>query len=228
MNITEPEKKQNEKTKKTKNKAATQRAKSVSELLTKKFKTMPFDGDWYASIGKPELAGTWIIWGNSGNGKTRFALQLCKYLTQFGKVAFNSLEEGASLSMRKAFTETGMEEVKRRLVLLDQEPISELFERLSKHKSPDIIAIDSLQYTGMKYKDYRTLRETFPKKLFILISHADGKEPAGRVAKSIRFDAFVKIRVEGYKAFPVSRYGGGEPYIIWHEGADSYWGAIQN
>jgi hypothetical protein len=75
----------------------------------------------------------------------------------------------------------------------------------------------------MTYNDYKTLRSLFPQKLFILISHAEGKNPAGRVAKSIKYDAFVKIWVEGYRAFAVSRYGGGEPYTIWDEGADEYW-----
>lgn len=200
------------------------RAISISELYTTNFKVLDFQGAWEESIGQPELAGSWLIWGKSGNGKTRFTLQLCKYLTQFGKVAYNSLEEGASLSMRKAFVETGMEEVKRRIVLLDQESISDLIVRLKKRKSPDIIAIDSVQYTGMNYDAYRQLRDLFPKKLFILISHAEGKEPAGRVAKSIRFDAFVKIWVEGYKAFPTSRFGGGKPYTVWEKGANKYWG----
>ncbi len=54
------------------------RAISISELLTTNFKVLPFEGDWKASIGNPELAGSWIIWGKSGNGKTRFTLQLCK------------------------------------------------------------------------------------------------------------------------------------------------------
>jgi hypothetical protein len=199
------------------------RAVSVSQLLTTRHITMPFEHEWLASFGEPERAGTWIIWGSSGNGKTRFALQLCKYLTQFGRVAYNSLEEGASLSMRKAFTETGMDEVKRRIILLDKEPIAQLIERLKKRKSPDIIAIDSVQYTGLKYADYVSLVNTFRNKMFILISHAEGKEPAGRVAKSIRFDASVKIRIEGYRAYPVSRYGGGEYFTVWHEGANTYY-----
>lgn len=199
------------------------RAVSISELLNKTFKVLPFEGQWKASIGEPEMAGSWIVWGKSGNGKTRFTLQLCKYLTAFGKVAYNSLEEGASLSMRQAFLDTGMEAVKRRIVLLDGEAMDDLMQRLKKRRSPDVIVIDSIQYTGMNYETYRQLRKEFPKKLFILISHADGKEPSGRVAKSIRFDAFVKIYVEGYLAFPTSRYGGGKPYTIWDEGSQKYW-----
>jgi hypothetical protein len=202
------------------------RAVSIQQLYTANYKTLDFQGEWFDAIGKPELFGTWIIWGNSGNGKTRFALQLCKYFAQFARVAYNSLEEGASLSMKKAFIETGMDEVKRRVILLDQESIAELKERLRKHKAPDVVIIDSIQYTGLSYKEYKELRAEFPKKLFIMVSHADGKEPAGRVAKSIRFDSFVKIRVEGYRAFAVSRYGGGKPYTIWQKGAQEYYGEL--
>lgn len=185
---------------------------------------MPFTGRWRASFGEPERGGSFLIWGNSGNGKTRFALQLCKYITKFGKVAYNSLEEGASLSMQMAFDELNMNEVSKKLILLDQEPIDELIVRLEKHKSPHVIAIDSVQYSGLTYAAYKALRARFPKKLFVLVSHADGKLPAGNVAKRIRYDSFVKIWVEGYRAQPLSRYGGGEPFIIWPDGAAQYWG----
>ena len=199
------------------------RAISVHQLLNQNFKVLDFEGEWRESLGQPELTGTWLIWGNSGNGKTRFALQLAKYLTTFGKkLAFNSMEEGASVSMRRAFAECGMQEVSRRIILLDNEPIPELIERLSKRKSPDVVIIDSVQYSGLTYADYKKLRDRFRSKLFILISHAEGKHPEGRVARSIRFDAYIKIWVEGYKAYPMSRYGGGEPYTIWEEGADDY------
>ena len=52
------------------------RAASVEQVLKTKFQLLPFEGDWLESLGCPELTGTWIIWGSSGNGKTRFALQL--------------------------------------------------------------------------------------------------------------------------------------------------------
>ena len=199
------------------------RAVSIHQLYNTNIRSLNFTGEWLDSIGCPEVTGTWIIWGNSGNGKTRFALQLAKYLTSFGrKVAYDSLEEGVSLSLRNAITDCNMQEVARRFILLDKEPIPELIIRLKKKKSPDIIIIDSVQYTGLTYSDYKVLRDTFRNKLFILISHADGSQPSGRVARSIRFDANVKVWIEGYQAFPMSRYGGGEPYTIWEEGAASF------
>lgn len=194
------------------------RAASLDQVLRTRFKVLPFEGEWKDSIGCPELTGSWIIWGNSGNGKTRFALQLCKYLCQFGRVAYDSLEEGVSVSLVKAIKETHMMEVRKKFVVLDKEPIDQLTERLEKPKSPDIVCVDSLQYTGMSYEQYKALKERFPKKLFIWISHADGTLPEGRVAKKVRFDSNVKVFVQAYRAEPVSRYGGGKPYIIWEEG----------
>jgi len=155
-------------------------------------------------------------------------MKLCKYLTQFGRVAYNSLEEGACESIKNTLIRFNMQEVSRRMIVLDKESIPDLIERLKRRKSPDIVVIDSLQYSGLNYNEYKQLRDKFNNKLFILISHAEGKNPEGRVAKKVKYDSFVKIRVEGHKAFAISRYGGGKPYTIWSEGADQYWGELIN
>ncbi|MBP3512798.1 MAG: hypothetical protein IKP63_03150 [Paludibacteraceae bacterium] len=198
------------------------RALSIKDIRAYKPTVMEFDGRWLDSIGKPELTGSWIIWGGSANGKTRFALQLAKYLGRFGKVAYDSLEEGLSLSMQKAIGDVGMADNKRSFVLLDKESVAELEERLEKQRSAQIIIIDSLQYTGLTYADYKRLRDRFRHKLFIFVSHASGREPKGEVGKSVKYDAFVKIYVEGYVAYPQSRYGGGSPFVIWEDGARKY------
>lgn len=199
------------------------RAYCTTQLDSKRMAIMPFEGQWQALMGQPERSGSWLIWGNSGNGKTSFALQLAKYLTNFGRVAYNSLEEGISESLKRSIRINGLVGVKR-LILLDSEPMDELKERLNRPKSPNIIIVDSLQYCGIDYRQYKALRSDYGSKLFIFVSHADGKEPAGRTARSIRYDANVKIYIEGYKAYAVSRYGGGEPYTIWNDGAQKVYG----
>lgn len=185
---------------------------------------MDFEGKWKRSFGTPERSGVWFIWGNSGNGKTRFSIQLAKYLTQFGKVAYNPLEEGISESIKIAMLQCGMDEVSGKFILLNRENMEEIKERLAHPKGPQIIIIDSFQYTGMSKIDYIKLKEQFPHKLFIFISHAEGKLPEGRAAKFVRYDAGVKIWVEGYKAFPTTRYGGGEDFLIWEQEAQKIWG----
>ena len=68
------------------------------------------------------------------------------------------------------------------------------------------------------------LKEEFPDKLFVFISHARGKNPKGDAATSVMYDADLKIWVEGYVAFSKGRYQGatGE-YTIWEKGAYDYW-----
>ena len=200
------------------------RALSITDIENYQPRVLEFEGAWHDAIGNPELTGSWIIWGNSANGKTRFALQLAKYLALHKKVIYNSVEEGLSLSMQKAIADTGMHDVKRNFLLLDKEPICDLKVRLRKQRSADIVIIDSLQYTGLNYDTYKNLRDEFRNKMFIFISHAEGREPKGQVAKSVRYDAFVKIYVEGYKAMPQSRYGGGKEYIVWQKGYNDYYG----
>ncbi len=187
---------------------------------------MNFEGNWLKAFGTPSCSGSWIIWGNSGSGKTRFALQLCKYLSRFGRAVYDSLEEGYSYSLQRAFRDTNMGEVSNKVKVWGKVSISELKERLrdKNNPSPDIIFIDSFQYTRMTYEDYQALIEEFPQKLFIFISHAEGKDPRGSAAQSVRYDCDLKIRVEGFRATAASRVGGGEYYTIWEEGSSLYWG----
>ena len=197
------------------------RAISVDEMYKKKFIEMPFEGEWNESFGQPERTGVWIIWGHSGNGKTDFAIKLAKYLAQFGRVAYDTLEEGARKSFQLAVKRNNMHQVDKSLFILT-EGIDSLRERLQKRKSPDVVIIDSFQFCGLTKTAYRELKAEFPKKLFIFISHAEGKQPEGRAAKFVKYDADVKIFVEGYQASILSRFGGGEPFTIWAEGAAEY------
>ena len=56
------------------------RAYSVTEAMSMKKKTFDFEGDFYDAFGNPETTGVWFIWGNSGNGKSSFVMQLAKEL----------------------------------------------------------------------------------------------------------------------------------------------------
>lgn len=64
-------------------------AKGVRELLSMKFDTLPFEGEWYDAFGTPESRGVWIVWGKSGSGKTSFVMKLCKELCKYGRVVYN-------------------------------------------------------------------------------------------------------------------------------------------
>ena len=198
------------------------RAYSVQNVLDAKFETLEFDGEWKDAIGCPELTGSWIIYGPPKNGKTTFAMMLAKYMTNFGRVFYDSIEEGLSQSIKLAYRRVGMNEVSGKIIL-EKESVSDLYARLQKNKSPRIVFLDSIQFAELKFSEYKNLKNTFPDKLFIYISHIEGKQPEGVTARRIWRDANVSIRVEGFRAFPVGRYGGGQYINISEEKATEYW-----
>lgn len=200
------------------------RALSVNNILTAKFNTLSFDGVWQAAVGNPELTGSWVIYGAPKNGKTSFAFMLAKYITRFKRVAYDSVEEGKSLTMQMQVQRHQMLDVGGRFVLLDKEDINELKVRLDHKKSPDVIFIDSVQFLDMKFSEYKELKARYPQKLFVYISHVQGTQPEGQVAKRIWRDANVIFRVEGFRAFSTSRYGGGEYIDVWKDRAEAYHG----
>jgi hypothetical protein len=189
-----------------------------------KKEVLPFEGRWAEAFGAPERTGVWLVWGNSGNGKTAFVMQLCKELCKYGRVAYNSLEEGAGLSVQNGLIRHGITAGDRQMQLLEGEPMEELSRRMERRKSPDFYVVDSFQYARMSYRDYILLKEAHRDKLIIFTSHADGHSPSGRAAKSVMYDATLKIWVEGWKAFSKGRFfGPTKEFVVWEEGATVYW-----
>lgn len=199
------------------------KALSMVDLMRKNREVYAFEGALQEAFGQPEQNGVWFIWGRSGNGKTSFVLQLCKELTRYGKVAYDSLEEGDSLTMQNALMRVGMGDVGRRFILLN-ESLKELDTRLKRRRSPDIVVVDSFQYAHIDLKQYEEFIEQHKNKLIIFVSQADGLKPWGRTAQSAMYSASLKIWVEGYRAISKGRYRGNLGYYtIWAEKAEEYW-----
>lgn len=205
------------------------KAFSNKNVLDARFKVAGFTGKWLASFGRPELRGAWIIYGESGGGKTHFALELAKYLSRFGRVAYDSLEQGLSKSIQNAWRDVAMHEAGSRVVLLAKEPVEDLCGRLRKRKSPDIVVIDSITaLIGFNRPVFVELINEFPDKLFVFVAHEENKKPYPAIAQHVRKLSEIKIRVEGYRAFVTTRFQngpgeGGEDFIIWEQGAREYW-----
>jgi hypothetical protein len=205
------------------------RAYSVSNVLSKKFNPLEFEGEFEATFGKPDKAFSAIIFGGSSDGKTEVAIKAAKYLTNFGKVAYDTLEQGISATIQQALIRNHLDTCENSFILLDREPFDELIIRMSKPKSPDFLIIDSIQYLRITIKQYYQLKELMQKKGkgIIWISQANGKMPKGALADAIRFDVDIKCFVQGFKLFPDGRLnGGGEPFVIWAQKAAKYWKEI--
>lgn len=177
------------------------------------------------SFGKLVSNFIMIVWGQSGSGKSNFIYEFLKAMMVYGNVLYVSLEEGTEASAQLVvLRHMNAEAHGGKIFFADHEmKYDELVVFLKRKKSPRFVVIDSVQYWDVNYVRYKALKETFPGKTFIFISHAMGKNPDGKTADKIRYDAGIKVHVEGYVANVICRYGGNRPYIIWEEGALGYW-----
>jgi predicted ATP-dependent serine protease len=124
------------------------RALSVNDIINYEPKSIGFDGKWKEAMGDPELKGCWTIWGASGQGKTRFLLQLTKYLMSKGiRVAYDSLEEGLSATFKRAIIDSGVAaENTKNFLLWDKIQLDGIKERVKVQRSPRVIIVDSVQF----------------------------------------------------------------------------------
>lgn len=205
------------------------RAFSPNQLYGMRKETIPFEGAWADAFGTPEACGTWFIWGQSGNGKSSFLVQLAKALClAMGNVIYDSLEEGFALSFRDQLRRHKMQEVNSRIKVV-QEDMETLKARLRKRKIPRVVIIDSIQYTGLSFGDYLAMTAEFPRHLFIFSCQARGNKPDGRTATRVMYDSMLKIWIEGYRAVSKGRFIGPVGYYdIWPEKSAVYWGDGQD
>jgi len=196
----------------------------MKNIIDTKVPVFQFKGEWFDAFGTPERTGVWYIYGESTNGKTSFLLMLIKELSNFGRVLFESYEEGLrSLSLQEGIKRLGLLGVNNR-VLICLDSFQELKERLSKIKSQKIVIIDSLDMSGIRNVEQITkLAGEHPGKLFIFTGWAEGKEPKKNIGKDVKFIANQKIYIEGFRAFSLGRSIGIKGYLdVWKEEANRY------
>ena len=200
------------------NKVTIPRAYTYEDLARKKYKTLPLKGVWKEHLGEIERSGSILIYGDSGHGKTTYALQLMRELCQGEKVLYNSLEECGKLSLLTNLERAGLKQYKNKYLVCG-EPLDNLIQRLSRPQQPKIVFIDSVQacFRGKKTEDYHNLILQFPQTLFIGISQMRKGMPKGAVAEEFYWFCQDRVLVQDFNAYiEKTRTGGNElePYII--------------
>lgn len=199
----------------------------LKQLLAKKYKMLEgVPPEITAAFGELTEQILMVVYGPSGNGKSRLVMQFIRILMDHGDVMYVSPEEGHRKTMQKTAKDTLDEEKHSgKITFWDHDmTFEELVIKLKKKKSPKYVVIDSLQYWQISFAQYKQLKEMFPNKGFIFISHSEGKAPKGGVAKAILYDVDIKVRVEGGVAFVMARGNGDRKYIISEAKALDYWG----
>ncbi len=197
---------------------------TLSNVLATKTEIISWSKQWQNAFGTPANCGMWFIWGNSGNGKSSFCMQLAKELARLMVVLYLPLEEEYASTFQDLLVKTGMAAVKKNIRFHKSLTPDTLNKKLKGRNSPKAIIIDSEQVFIRKYEEVQKLLESHPDKLFIFVSQSEGKTPRGKAAVDTKFYAHQKIWVEGYKAISHGRNKPGGEYTIWETGAATYWG----
>lgn len=197
---------------------AVKKAYSYSDIENRNFKMLELNGEWGKHLGEMEISGAVIVMGDSGHGKTTYAMKMSKAISPIEKVLYNSAEEGIRASFKRSLRLNDMKAVKSRFKFV-KESYDQLFERLKMKRQPKVVIIDSAQYffRGKSKKDYFKLIETYQNTLFIFISHIKGGLPIGTVAQEIYWDCQNRILIHDFAAYvKKSRCGADEatPLII--------------
>lgn len=202
-----------------------QRGMTSYQTASRRLKYYPFEGEWAEAFGQPERSGIWIVWGDSGNGKSSFVMQLTKNLCRWERALYFSLEEGRSGTLVASMNRHKMHEAGRRIYYYDTTNFAEIKEIIRSHPHRRVIVIDSLQYLGIKMADYKAFKTEFGNRTIIFTSHANGEKPRTSLGESVMYDAMMKIQVKVFLATTKGRYMGKKRYYtVWDEGAKLYWG----
>ncbi len=213
---------------------------SNNNIVSTKHETLKFTGKWLNSFGEAPASGDWFIYGTSGSGKTGFALQLAKYLTNFNKVLYWSREQGNSKTFQKSWNREKMQECGNKITVADDETtFDEVIKKMTQRKGFDVLIIDSL--TTLRYYTelingepvvknfsivaFERFRKRTKGKLRIWLSHEKNGLPDTSVGDYIMKLSDLKMRCEGFKVMTNSRAGDKmEDFVIWKKGADEYKG----
>lgn len=188
---------------------------SVSKLLKKQYKTFELSPEWLEAIGPVEQNFKMIVWGPSGSGKTTYVIKLVKELSKFGKVYYNSTEQGEGKSLQDVVNQCRLDECKPGTIIFGSKDTFDEMRKKLKRNRARFVVIDSLQYMNLTKEQYKQLEKEFPRKSFIIISwEGSGSDPKGEHGKSIRYMACVKVYVKNGKADASSRFGLTKPYKI--------------
>lgn len=137
---------------------------SISEAKNKKYEPIGFTGKFLELIGDACWPTSLFLYGNGGSGKSGLCLQLSDELSKKGKrilyVAGEQFNTPSFTKLLNLVNITGGDNFKI-VKSLNTLPIADF----------DVVVIDSKESVGMKSsEDFKTLRDTYPDKLYIITS----------------------------------------------------------
>ena len=196
----------------------------ITDLLKKKYAPGILPDAWLHHLGEDLTKRfTMTITGDSGHGKTIYALMLMKVLGQhIGKAFYNSVEQGFSKTLQSNAKLARLYEVAGKVAFGDHLTHEEMMKKLdNKHFRCTYLFTDSRDFMKLTFEQYKQYKQHPRRKHLgiITICQSDGSDqPKSTDGKQIKFDADIKVHVQDFVAYSTSRFGDTKPFVIWEKG----------
>jgi len=163
------------------------------KLKLMKFTTLPFQGKWSMFFGIPSYNFYCLLFGMPGEGKSTFAIQFAKYLSEnIGRVVYISSEEGLSKTLTDKFMNNHAES--KYLDVADLRTFEDIL-RVVQPETYNFIFIDSLDDMRIDVDKMKKIRLQYKNSAIISISQStkDGKV---RGSNELVHDCDIAVKVE--------------------------------
>lgn len=138
---------------------------SLKDLQKARFKILPLTGVWRDSMGTPSEGFSVMIYGQSGQGKSTFAINFSEYLANnFGAVLYNSAEEGINLTLQDKMKNLESDD----LFISHQKDFNSM-KRYLKNSKCKFVVLDSVNHMNLTPDNVEGLRNMDKTRSFISI-----------------------------------------------------------
>jgi hypothetical protein len=186
---------------------------SARDIIGSVFVKYDLSKEWREAIGPIGEGVSMIVWGDSGSGKTTFCLKLALELCRFGKVYYNSMEQGKSDGFKEGLKRLDFNNIPASKVSFGNRDSWEDCKAKIRYNKARFVILDSIDYLKFTAEDFKLLTERYKKRTFIVVSHGD-KYPKSAHADEIRYMVDVKIKLKHGVATADSRLGSTKPMQV--------------
>lgn len=206
----------------TTNTMANKRTIGIKSLSERKFESIDLPPEWMVHLGEDIVKRFDLcVTGDAGHGKSTYVLKLCKVLSRFGKVFYNSAEQGFSQTLKTNIKIVDLTAQSGRIMFGDRLSFEELKAKLkTKTFHCSYLVIDSRDYMSLTFKQFQELKELRPKTMGIIVVcwSNGGSRPTSTDGGAIHYACDIKVHVEDFAAYASTRFGASEPYVIYDKG----------
>lgn len=165
---------------------------SLSQMKEKNFDIYYFSEEYSNLIGNPEKNFSAIIYGESGHGKSTWSIDFSNYLAMnFGKLLYNSSEEGFSYSLQNKLSKYDNENIH----ISQFKKYKDLKTEIKANKY-SFIVIDSLNDMELTEEQFTELINMGIAIIFILQATKGGNFKG---SNKFAHDTDIRIKLENYK-----------------------------